>query len=332
MGLYLNFPTWIDPYIFSFLPIRWYALMYIIAFFITYLLFRYQVKHDGVLKISSDESESLFFYAIVGLVIGARVFSCLFYSDTTYYLTHPWMMFWPFRNGHFVGLPGMSYHGGALGCFIGGLIYSHRKKRNILEITDVIIAGLPLGYTFGRLGNFINGELYGRVTSSAIGMVFPDAERFSASYEWVREIADKCSITYAYGDYLNLPRFPTQLFEAFFEGIVIFLILFFIIRPLKIKKNLRHGTIFSVYLILYGLFRFLIEYLREPDSNIGYVIKLGKGSDNIAVFSSLLNISKGQVFCALMVLIGVVLLVLINKRSAENEYREKAGSAKKKTK
>ena len=101
---------------------------------------------------------------------------------------------------------------------------------------------------------------------------------------------------------------------------------------MKIKKNLRHGTIFSVYLILYGLFRFLIEYLREPDSNIGYVIKLGKGSDNIAVFSSLLNISKGQVFCALMVLIGVVLLVLINKRSAENEYREKAGSAKKKTK
>ena len=156
MGLYLNFPTWIDPYIFSFLPIRWYALMYIIAFFITYLLFRYQVKHDGVLKISSDESESLFFYAIVGLVIGARVFSCLFYSDTTYYLTHPWMMFWPFRNGHFVGLPGMSYHGGALGCFIGGLTF---KKTDTIDSAGLAVLTATNIGSDGSL-NYTSEELY----------------------------------------------------------------------------------------------------------------------------------------------------------------------------
>lgn len=333
MGLYLNFPSWIDPYIFSFLPIRWYALMYIVAFFIAYIMFRYQVNHDRTMEISGEESENLFFSAILGLIIGARVFSCLFYSDTTYYLTHPWMMFWPFRNGEFVGLPGMSYHGGVVGCFLGGLIYCHRHGRSILEVTDMIVTGIPLGYTFGRIGNFINGELYGRVTTSPFGMVFPDAERFSTTQEWVRAVADEIGMSYSYGDYLNLPRFPTQLMEAFFEGIVIFLILFFIFRPLKIKKNLRHGTIFSVYLILYGLFRFLIEYLREPDSNIGYVIKLGKGSDNIALFSSFLNISKGQIFCLLMITAGILLLVFINSRRISiHDGRRKAGCAEKKTK
>ncbi len=330
MGLYLNFPSWIDPYIFSFLPIRWYALMYIVAFVITYILFRYQVNYDKTLIITKDESESLFFYAILGLIIGARVFSCLFYSDTYYYLTHPWMMFWPFENGRFVGLPGMSYHGGALGCFVGGWIYCHRRKMSILEVTDMIVTGIPLGYTFGRLGNFINGELYGRVTTSSIGMVFPDAERFSSSFEWVRKVADEIGMSYNYGDYLNLPRYPTQLFEALFEGIVIFLILFFIFRPLKIKKHWKHGVIFSIYLILYGLFRFFIEYFREPDSNIGYVIALGEGSENIALFSSFFNISKGQVFCALMILIGIALLLFVNIRRKDNDYRGETQSVKKK--
>ena len=239
-------------------------------------------------------------------------------------------MFWPFRDGHFVGLPGMSYHGGVVGCFIGGLIYCHRHKRSILEVTDMIVAGIPLGYTFGRLGNFINGELYGRVTTSSIGMVFPDAESFSTSYEWVRAVADKIGLSYSYGDYLNLPRYPTQLFEAFFEGIVIFLILFFIFRPLKIRKSLKHGTIFSVYLMLYGLFRFFIEYFREPDSNIGYVIKMGEGSDNIALFTSFLNISKGQVFCALMVLAGIILLLYVNLRRSVYESGRKTESSKRK--
>lgn len=332
MALFLNFPSWIDPYVFSFLPIRWYALMYIVAFVITYVLFRYQVRHDGIIEMSADESQSLFFSAILGLIIGARVFSCLFYSDTTYYLTHPWEMFWPFQNGHFVGLPGMSYHGGVVGCFIGGLIYTRRHKRSILEVTDIIIAGLPLGYTFGRLGNFINGELYGRVTTSPVGMIFPNAEKFSTAIGWVRDTADKVGISYSIGDYVNLPRYPTQLFEAFFEGIVLFLILFFIFRPLKIKKHLKHGTLFSLYLLFYGLFRFVIEYFREPDSNIGYVISLGKGSDNIALFTSVLNISKGQIFCALMILSAILLLVFVNIKGERYDCRREDRKIKGKAK
>ncbi len=331
MALYINYPSWIDPYIVPFLPVRWYALMYIVAFAITYVLFRYQIKHDGRLFMTSEDSQNLFFYAILGLIIGARVFSCLFYSDTSYYLTHPWMMFWPFQDGRFVGLPGMSYHGGVVGCFLGGWIYSRRYKRDILEITDTVIAGLPLGYTFGRIGNFINSELYGRVTASPIGMVFSNAELFSTKEEWVREIADKAGMEYSIGDWINLPRFPTQLFEAFFEGIVIFLILFFILRPLKYRKNLKNGTLFSAYLMLYGFFRFFIEYMREPDRNIGYVISGGDGADNIALFTSMLNISKGQVFCFFMIIAGLALAIYLNfRRSDCNGDRRKAQSSKRK--
>ncbi len=326
----MTFPAWIDPYVFSFLPVRWYALMYIVAFVITYVLFRYQIRHDKALRMTAEESENLFFSSIAGLLIGARIFSCLFYSDTYYYITHPWMMFWPFENGAFTGLPGMSYHGGVAGCFLGGLIYTRRHKRSILEVTDTVVAGLPLGYTFGRIGNFINAELYGKVTSSSLGMVFPSAERFSATHEWVRNVADKCSMSYSYSDYLNLPRYPTQLFEAFFEGLVLFLILFFIARPLKARKSLRHGSIFSLYLMLYGIFRFFIEYLREPDRNIGYVIKLGKNSNNTALFSSFLNISLGQIFCLLMILAGLALLILVNVRRTGNDNRPETKGNKKK--
>ncbi len=311
--LYIEYPSWIHPEVVPFLPIRWYAIMYLVAFYITYRLVLIEIRKDNVLSMKKEEVQDLFFYCIIGLVIGARVFSCLFYNDGYYYLTHPWMMFWPFENGSFVGLPGMSYHGGVVGCFIGGLIYAHKTKRSILRITDAIVTAIPLGYTFGRLGNFINGELYGRISFLPFAMVFPNAERFSTTYSWVRDIADKMHIEYAYGDLINFPRHPAQLYEALFEGIVLFFILWFVIRPLKIRKNLRQGTIFSFYLMGYGIFRFFIEYFRQPDDNIGYVIALGENSWNIHVFSSFLNISKGQIFCLLMVLSGALLLFVVNK-------------------
>lgn len=311
--LYIQYPEWIHPEVVPFLPVRWYAIMYIVAFYVTYRLFLVQIRKDHAIDMTKSEVQDLFFYCILGLVIGARVFSCLFYSDGFYYLTHPWMMFWPFENGMFVGLPGMSYHGGVVGCFIGGLIYAHKNKRSILHITDVVVTGIPLGYTFGRLGNFINGELYGRVSDAPFAIVFPRAEKLSTSYEWVRDIADGIGMDYVYGESLNLPRHPTQLYEALFEGLILFLLLWFVIRPLKYKKGLRNGTMFSFYLIGYGLFRFVIEYFRQPDANIGYVIALGRESWNIHVFTSFLNISKGQVFCSLMVLSGIVLLFVVSK-------------------
>ena len=330
MTLYIDYPSWIDPYVVSFLPVRWYAVMYLVAFFITYLLFRYQVSHDKVVKMTGDQIEGLFFCCIIGLFLGARIFSCIFYSDTVYYLTHPWMMFWPFENGKFTGLPGMSYHGGAVGCFLGGWIYARKNKRSILLFTDMMCAGIPLGYTFGRLGNFINGELYGRVTSSSIGMVFPLAERFSTTHAWVREIADSIGMSYSYGEMLNLPRHPAQLYEALFEGIFLFLFLWFLIRPLKYKKGWKDGVVFAFYLIGYGLVRFIIEYFREPDAYPGYVIKWGEGSGNIAVFTSFLNISRGQVFCFLMILGGLALLLFL--KLGRNDYegnKPKSGKSEK---
>ena len=331
IALFVDYPEWITPYVINGLPIRWYAVMYLVAFAIAYALFRYQCKHDDYLRMTSDESQTFFFYGILLLLVFARLFSVFFYSDGWYYLTHPWMIFWPFRNGQFVGLPGMSYHGGVVGALIGGIIFCHFYKKKLLRITDTVVAGIPLGYTFGRLGNFINAELYGRVTAVPWGMVFPTAPGFSTEHEWVKEIADRIGMAYTPGSIINLPRHPSQLYEALFEGVILFLILWFIIRPWKLKKKLPDGTVFAFYLMGYGFFRFVIEYCRQPDADIGYVIALGKESDNIALFQSFLNISKGQVFCFIMFASGAILLAILLWRY-RNGYREEADKPERRAK
>ena len=106
-ALYVEYPSWIDPLVVDFLPIRWYAVMYLVAFLIAYILFRYQCTHDGIIRMDADETQTFFFWGILCLLLFARIFSVLFYSDASYYITHPWMIFWPFRDGRFVGLPGM---------------------------------------------------------------------------------------------------------------------------------------------------------------------------------------------------------------------------------
>ncbi len=322
MFLYVSFPSWISPYVIKGLPVRWYAIMYIVAFFFAYIMFNYQIKHDKEIGMNKEEVQDLFFWGIIGLLLGARIGSCLFYNDALYYITHPWMFFWPFEGKHFVGLPGMSYHGGVIGLVLGVFLYARTKKKNFLAIADYLAAAIPLGYAFGRLGNFINGELYGRVTTSRLGMIFPDATPFSTTFSWVRAIADKLAMSYSYGDYINLPRHPSQLYELFGEGILLFVILFFIVRPIKYKKSAADGTVMSFYFIFYGFIRFIIEYFRQPDSDIGYVIALGKESNNIAIFQSLLNISKGQCFCFLMVIAGIAMLIAFSKMRNRNDKRE----------
>lgn len=326
MQMYISYPNWISPRVFSFLPIRWYAVMYIVAFAICYVLFRHQCKKGALSGMNSDDSVTLFTYVIFGLILGARIFSTLFYDGSWYYWTHPWMIFWPFSNGRFVGLPGMSYHGGAIGAVIGAVLYCRRYKRNLLEICDTVIAGIPLGYTFGRLGNFINGELWGRVTTSSIGMVFPYAESFSTDIPWVQEVAAKVGMTYTPGSYINLPRHPSQLYEALAEGIILFFILWFVVKPISEKNKTKHGPglVTGFYFIGYGVFRFIIEYLREPDSQIGFVIALGKETEPLALFKSFLNISMGQILCFLMVVAGA-LVVIYAKKSAPLAVVKKKG-------
>lgn len=325
MVLFVDYPDWISPYVIEGLPVRWYAVMYIFAFGTAYYLYLRSIRNDRNLPRSKKETyDDFFLVAVISLLVGARLGSCFFYDDAVYYLTHPYMIFWPFRNGKFVGLPGMSYHGGVIGAFIGGVIFAKVKKLDFLKLADHVALSIPFGYTWGRLGNFFNGELYGRVTTSKIGMVFPDAQRFSTSIDWVRDTADKLGIEYVLGDYVNLPRWPSQLFEAFFEGIVLGLFLWLVVRKIKEKKKQADGTILSFYLIGYGCIRFVIEYFRQPDADIGYVLSFGQKSDNIYLFDGVGNISKGQVFCFLMVCCGILLLVISNVIRKRNNDKRKS--------
>ncbi|MCQ2397912.1 MAG: prolipoprotein diacylglyceryl transferase [Sphaerochaetaceae bacterium] len=321
MFLYCDFPSWIRPEVIPGFPVRWYAVMYIVAFTICYVLFRYQCRKENVLKkMSADMSQTAFTYVIFGLLLGARLGSVLIYEGNSYYWTHPWMILWPFRNGVFVGLPGMSYHGGVVGALLGAVIFCRTYKYDFWEFTDTVIAGIPIGYTFGRLGNFINGELWGRCTGSSYGMIFPEAPLFSTASAWVREAADKAGISYVPGDWISLPRHPSQLYEAFFEGIVTFLIVWFVVRPYVRKPENRKcsGIISGSYFFLYAFFRFFIEYFREPDSQLGFIIALGKETEPTALFKSVLNFSMGQILCALMMAGGIIVIVFALKRGSRD--------------
>mgnify|MGYP006300493165 CR=1 FL=1 len=313
MPAYLQFPSWIRPTIIPGLPFHWYGLMYLVAFGVTYLLVRYQVKTQN-LDYSGEDIADLFFYAIIGLLVGARVFAALVYDPTGYYLEKPWMIFWPFdENMNFTGFQGMSYHGGLVGVIIAGIVYTRVKKFDFFDVADLMVAGIPLGYTFGRLGNFINGELWGRVTTSPVGMIFPHAPRYSTSKDWVRRIADEVGIPYDAGDYVQLPRHPSQLYEAFFEGIVLWIVLWFVFRP----RRKFSGQLLGVYIIGYGLVRFFIEYLRQPDVGIGYPVSFAARTEPQALLLSPWNFTTGQILCAAMIVLGAGLLLLRRRKAVK---------------
>lgn len=315
MLLYIDYPTWLHPEIIpGFKFLRWYGLMYLVAFFVAYLFFKFQVK-KGELKtickqdkdMTGDDVSNLFMYGIIGLLLGARIFGTLIYNSS-YYLTRPHLIFWPFSNDGgqmtFTGFQGMSYHGGFIGGFFGVLLWCKVYKFNFLSIADLMALSIPFGYTFGRFGNFANGELYGRITQSSVGMMFPQVpffERFDASEPWVREFATGLGIKIQEGaSLINLPRHPSQLYEALFEGIFLGLILFFLR-----KKKPFNGSITCFYAFGYGFFRFIIEYFRQPDSDLGYIIS-PSGSKNIYVFESYLNLSMGHILCLIMMLLSSI--------------------------
>lgn len=249
----LQFPD-IDPVIFKIGPLsmRWYGLMYIFGFVSSYLLVIYQLKKKA-LKIDRAIIDDLFFYLILGLIVGARLGYVIFYN-LGFYLQNPLEIFVIWRGG-------MSFHGGLIGAFIAGYIVMKRKKLNYLEIVDLIIPTCSIGIGFGRIGNFINGELFGKPASVPWAMVFPEGG--------------------------TSPRHPSQLYEMFFEGILLFCILWIY----KDRKK-RDGDVFALFLILYGLFRIFCELFREPDSQLGYIFGL---------------LSMGQILSLCMIAAGVVL-------------------------
>ena len=241
------------------LEFRWYGLMYICGFVAAYFIILAGVKRKGLPLVKEDVGD-LIFTAALGVILGGRLGYILFYN-LSYYLSHPLKVFAVWEGG-------MSFHGGLTGAIVAGFYFIRKHKLRFYPLADICFLAAPVGLMLGRIGNFINGELYGRVTDLPWGMVFPNG-----------------------GD---LPRHPSQLYEAFLEGPLMFAILFTISR--KVKKE---GVLFWSFIALYGLFRFLVEFAREPDAQLGYLVG---------------GLSMGQLLSLPMFLLGLAMAVRCYRR------------------
>ena len=262
-----HLPAQISPTIFSFgsFQLRYYSLMYLVAFAVVYFLTLYRIKNENY-KYTAETIQDYLVWAMLGVIIGGRFGYALFYNFG-YYFQHPLEIILPFDFSHgfkFVGLSGMSYHGGLIGVVIVFVLFCRKHKINLWHFGDLFCPAIPLGYTFGRIGNFINGELFGRVTTMPWGMYFPLDPSQSL-------------------------RHPSQLYEALFEGIVLFILLW-LIR----KKKIFDGFLVGIYICGYGFVRFFIEFFREPDYQLGLVLGF---------------MSMGQVLCLLMMAAGMTILI-----------------------
>ena len=226
----------LDPIAFSIGPftVRWYGIAYLLGFIcaagvLVVVTRRWKIRFD------TDALLSIMLCVIVGVLVGGRLGYVIFYGDG-YYLSHPLEIFM-FNKG------GMSFHGGFVGCLVGGVVASKMTGIPYLTLVDLGCIAAPVGLFFGRCANFVNGELWGAPTDLAWGVVFGGGGGVS-------------------------PRHPSQLYEAVLEGIVIFAVLFALSR--KVPPRPR-GTFFGLFLIMYGVFRFAIEFVREPDVQLGYL-------------------------------------------------------------
>ncbi len=259
----LTFPD-IDPVAFRLGPlqIHWYAIMYLIGFAVAYILMRRRLTHEPYRSITKPEPyskefiEDILTAAIVGVLVGGRLGYCFFYKPA-YYVAHPVDIFKVWDGG-------MSFHGGAIGVFLGFIYLAWRRKRPMLQIADFVVPAVAPGLMFGRLGNFINGELWGRPAPDGLpwAMIFPTG-----------------------GD---VPRHPSQLYQALMEGLLLFLVVWFYAA----KRNRYRGQVSGLFVAGYGLARFVGEYFREPDAHLGYLS---------------LGLSMGQWLSLPMVIAGVIL-------------------------
>jgi phosphatidylglycerol:prolipoprotein diacylglycerol transferase len=233
--------------------------MYLLGFSASFLLVRYQIKKKA-LAFSKDFVDTLYSYLILGLLLGARLGYVLFY-DLPVYLHHPLEIFALWHGG-------MSFHGGLIGSILAGILFCRRHRVDFWQVSDLVIVTAPIGLGLGRIGNFINGELYGRVTSVPWAMVFPGGG--------------------------PLPRHPSELYEFFLEGVVLFMILW----VLKDRIS-RSGLLTSLFLILYGIFRFTLEFFREPDAQLGFILG---------------PLTMGQLLSSAMIAVGLVIFLLRKNR------------------
>ena len=250
-----------DPVAFTILSleIRWYSLAYIFGILIGwYLSKKFFIDNDKIKEAFDDYIT----YVIVGIILGGRL-GYVFFYDFNYYFNNPLEIF-QIWNG------GMSFHGGLLGVILASILFSKSKNLDVFEFLDVIAIVTPVGLFLGRIANFINSELYGKATDVI----------WSVKFLKVDEIY----------------RHPSQLYEAFLEGIVLFVILIFV---KKRSKNLNPGYISGIFLIFYSIFRFICEFYRVPDEQIGYL---------------LLNLTLGQIISIIFLAIGITIFSLKNEK------------------
>ncbi|MDZ7641318.1 MAG: prolipoprotein diacylglyceryl transferase [Desulfurivibrio sp.] len=252
----------IDPVIFSLGPlaVRWYGLMYVLGFIAAYFLVRYQFRrHPRPWGAAFDRHlDNLFMALIVGLIIGSRLGYVLFYN-LSYYLQQPLEIFATWQGG-------MSFHGGLLGLLLAGWLFCRHHKLDFWHGADAFAVAAPIGLGLGRLGNFINGELYGRVSDVPWAMVFPGGGPLS--------------------------RHPSQLYQALLEGLLLFVIMWLALHRYYWPRNWPAGRLTALFLAGYGGLRFLAEFFRQPDAQLGFFFGF---------------FTMGQLLCALMIAAGALL-------------------------
>jgi len=261
--MFMQYPK-IDPVFLRLGPLelRWYGLMYVLSFTIAYFLISHNAKRKN-LPLKKDDIADLIFYLALGVILGGRIGYILFYN-LSYYLENPLKVFAVWEGG-------MSFHGGLIGTVLLIFYYIRKKKITFMMLADLCVPVAPICLCLGRLGNFINGELFGRVTDLPWGMVFPGGGA--------------------------QPRHPSQLYEAFLEGPVLYTILWLAQK----KKDLPAGVLFWCFVTFYGLFRFLVEFTREPDPQIGYILRF---------------FSMGQLLSFPMFVLGLGMIVYLLRRAA----------------
>lgn len=266
-------------------PVHWYGLTYLAAFLLFLLLGKYRAKKMPLLGFKPIELDDILFYGVLGVILGGRIGYVLFYKPAEF-LANPGDILKVWQGG-------MSFHGGFLGVLVAMLWYARKTRRHFWEVTDFIAPLVPLGLAAGRLGNFINGELWGRVSSANYPwlMLFPQANEADTVY--VSAHPESAQLLQQVGDYLMLPRHPSQIYQLLGEGLLLFVIVWLYAR--KIRPMM---AVSAVFLIGYGVLRFIAEFAREPDDFLG-------------LFA---GFSMGQLLSLPMIVAGVALLWWAYKR------------------
>lgn len=269
----------------GFIELHWYGLMYLLAFLFAYGLASYRAKKRG--DFTQEKVSDLVFYGALGVILGGRIGYVILYNFGEF-LSNPAYLLRVWEGG-------MSFHGGFVGVLFAMYFFGRKYKKHAFTVLDFIAPAVPTGLLFGRLGNFINGELWGRVSHGDYAhlMYFPQAVH--ADHELINADPSLHNIAMQMGDYFLLPRHPSQLYQALTEGALLFILLWWF----SAKPRPRYA-VSALFLLGYGCSRFITEFFRQPD--VGYELIFGW-------------MSKGQLYSSPMIIAGLILMVLAYKKN-----------------